>query len=296
MAQSKTKPQPKSPQPLDPAQKLAAQVKAQTAAIQASGLTIGDLVPNPAGGYVVPGFSTDAQGNIVTQQTQAATQSAAAGVQAAAGGGAIPDWFQTFWGGLGLDTATSNGLRQVLSGIVDPTQAQLLGEQYLHTTDWFKNTFPGYDQGLKAGLFTDTTGYRGYVNQLNSATQQYLGRAVSTGEVTQALGAGDNPSLYANRLQGNALATTLAPEAQYEAGAFTAEGRLSQPELQAYGQEKAGVDTPLGQAITQRLQQAQQRMATLFQGALATPNLSLGPQGLFSPSLQGNKGTPDIGA
>ncbi len=201
-----------------------------------------------------------------------------------------------FWGSLGLDASTIAGLTKTLTGVTDAAQAQLLGQNYLRQSSWYQQTFPGFDLGVRAGLFTDETGYRSYVNALTQSSQQYLGRAVTTAEVTQALQAGVDPALYANRLQGNALAQTLGPQAQYEAGAFTSEGRLSSGELQAYGQEKAGIDTPLGQAITQRLQQAQQRMQGLFSGTLATPNLSLGPQGLFAPSLQGNKGVPDTGA
>ncbi len=201
-----------------------------------------------------------------------------------------------FWGSLGLDDTTIAGLTKALTGVTDATQAQLLGQNYLQGTAWYKATFPGFDLGVRSGLFTDLTGYRSYVNALTQSTQQYLGRAVTTAEVTQALQAGVDPTLYANRLQGNALAQTLGPQAQYQAGAFTSEGRLSDSELQAYGQEKAGVDTPLGQAITQRLQLAQQKMQGIFSGTLATPNLSLGPQGLFAPSLQGNKGAPDTGA
>jgi hypothetical protein len=212
------------------------------------------------------------------------------------------DWAKLFWGSLGLDDSTISGLTKTLTGVTDATQAQQLGQNYLRGTNWFKTTFPGFNEGITAGLFTDETGYRGYVNALNQSTQQYLGRAVSGAEVTAALTGGTDPTLYANRLQGNALAQTLGPEAQYEAGAFTSEGRLSQNELQAYGQEKAGVDSPLGQAITDRLQKAAQRMQGLFSGHLAAPNLSLGPQGIYAPGLQnaaqrGPQGTtPDVGA
>ena len=178
--------------------------------------------------------------------------------------------------------------------------AAALGENYLRGTTWFQNTFPGFNQGLTAGLFTDETGYRSYVNELNQSTQQYLGRAVTSNEVVTALGQGRSSQMYANYLQGAAYTQTLAPEAQYEAGAFTAEGRLSQADLTAYGNEKAGIDTAQGQAITQRLQLANQKMQKIFQGTLATPSLTLGPQGLYSPDLQGAKqgrgGTPDIGA
>lgn len=196
------------------------------------------------------------------------------------------DWVSLFWGSLGLDQATINGLTKATSGLTDPNQIQAIGQNYLRSTPWYQQTFPGFAAGVQAGLYTDETGYRSYVNQLNQATQEYLGRPVTGAEVTAAVQGGVSPGVYGQKLQGNALAVTLGPEAQYEAGAFTSEGRLTQEELQAYGQEKAGYDTGLGQAVTQRLQNANQRMQALFSGTLARANLSLGPQGVYAPGLQ----------
>lgn len=196
------------------------------------------------------------------------------------------DWVSLFWGSLGLDTATIAGLTKAISGLTDPTQIQTIGQNYLRSTPWYQQTFPGFAAGVQAGLYTDESGYRQYVGQLNQATQQYLGQAVTGAQVTAALSGGISANVYAQLLQGDALAKTLGPEAQYEAGAFDSQGRLSDQELQAYGREKAGYDTPLGQAVSQRLQNANQRMQTLFSGTLARANLSLGPQGVYSSSLQ----------
>lgn len=195
-------------------------------------------------------------------------------------------WVNTFWGNLGLDQATIDGLTAAIAGLTDPAQIQVIGQNYLRSTPWYQQTFPGFAAGVQAGLYGDENGYRQYVNALNQYTQEYLGRPVTAAEVIAALQGGVNPNVFGQKLQGNALAVTLGPEAQYEAGAFTEEGRLSQGELQAYGQEKAGYDTALGQQISQRLQLATQKMQDIFTGTLARANLSLGPQGVYSPGLQ----------
>ena len=212
------------------------------------------------------------------------------------------DWASIYWGSLGLTPDLIAQINKIFGLYPDQSIAFQVAQNYLRGTDWYAKTFPGIAYGIRNGLFTDETGYRSYVNDLNNLYQQYNGRAVTGDEVANWLTQGRNVTYIGKAFQGNAIANTEAPDRQYEAGAFTPEGQLSQAQLQAYGQEQAGIDTPLGQQITQRLQQAQQRMSKLFQGSLATPNFTLGPQGLYAPSIQGSReslgkgGGPDIGA
>ena len=221
-------------------------------------------------------------------------------------GASIPiggtDWADAFWGSLGLPQSLINQINDALAKVTDPTQAMAVGQNLLRSSDWYKQTFPGIANGIQQGLFTDETGYRSYVNQLNNLYQQYYNRAISSDEVTGYLQSGRSATYVGNVLQGNALAQTQAPQLQYEQGAF-GEGRLTDQQLQAYGQEQAGIDTPLGQQIQLRIQQAQKRLQTIAQGTLAAPNLSLGAQGVFAPTLAAGKqqtsartGSPDVGA
>ena len=227
------------------------------------------------------------------------------------GGGSKPkttetpfvDWASFFWGSLGLPQDLINQIDNALAGVTDASLALAIGTNLMRSSSWYAQTYPGINYGIRNGLFTDETGYRDYVNKLNQLYQQYYGRAVNTSEVTNYLQLGQEYSYVANLLQGQAIAQAEKPTLQYEAGAFDQQGQLTAPELTAYGNEKAGIDTVLGQQVTNRIQLATQRMQKIFQGTIATPQLSLGPQGLYAPSLQGAKntnstrsGSPDIAA
>jgi hypothetical protein len=189
-------------------------------------------------------------------------------------------------------------------------QIEALGKQYGTTnpdvfynsalnavrgSQWFATTYPGFAAGVRAGLFADETGYRGYVNDLNSIYQQYLGRSVSGDETSAALSSGYAPSLIGRQFQGDAIARTNAPEWAYVSGAFDETGALTDAEKTALGREQAGVDTPLGQLVQKRVQLAMGRASALFGGTLATPSLSLTNGRLSAPSLGGST-TPDIAA
>lgn len=190
------------------------------------------------------------------------------------------------------------------------SQIESLGKQYGTTnpdvflnsalnavrgSDWFSTTFPGFAAGVRAGLFTDETGYRGYVDQLNTVYQQYLGRHVSGDETAAALTQGATPGLIGNQFQGDTIAKTNANQWQYLTGAFDENGALTSAEQTAYGREQAGVDTPLGQMVQKRVQQALARAQTMFSGSVAPASLSTAQGRLLSPSLGGGN-APDIGA
>ncbi|MHB8742566.1 MAG: hypothetical protein ACYC9L_05510 [Sulfuricaulis sp.] len=212
------------------------------------------------------------------------------------------DWSAVYWGGLGLPTDVVSQINKIFSQYPDVTVAQALAQQYLRGTPWYQTTFPGIQYGIRNGLFTDETGYRRYVTELNQHYQAYTNQPVTGTDVASWLQQGKDSTYVGNYFKGNAIAQTEAPDLNYESGAFTPQGQLTSAERQAYGQEKAGIDTPLGQQILQRMQQADQRLAGVFRGSLATPGFSLGPQGLYAPALQGSKeglgkgGLPDLPA
>ena len=224
------------------------------------------------------------------------------------GGGSQPalpsmDWAAFFWGQWGLPSDLIDQINKTLAGVSDETTALVIGTNLLRSSSWYAQTFPGIGYGIRNGLFTDETGYRDYVNRVNQLYQQYYGRAVTSGEVANYLQLGNSYDYVGNLLQGQAISQAEGPTVGYQTGAFDAQGKLTPAELTAYGQEKAGIDTLLGQQVALRVQRASQRLNNLFTGKLANPSLSIGPQGLNAPSIQSAKntnsarsGSPDVAA
>lgn len=218
------------------------------------------------------------------------------------GGGGVSDpasidWADVYFGQYGLPAdlkAQIEALGQKY-GTSNPDVFFQSAQNVVRQSDWFKTTYPGFFEGVRAGLFTDETGYRSYLNALNQVYKQYVGRDVSGSEAASHLATGANPTLVANQFQGDAIAKTNANEWQYLSGAFS-EGAFSASDNQTLGRELAGIDTPLGQQLQKRLQQASQRAEKIFSGTLATPSLSLGANGLNAPSLLGRNRQSDVAA
>lgn len=211
------------------------------------------------------------------------------------GTGPDVDWAQVYFGQYGLPSDIVSQIESLGKqyGTTNPDVFMQSAQNLIRGSDWFKVTYPGFSAGVTAGLFTDETGYRGYVNSLNSVYQQYLGRAVSGDETAAALAQGASPTLIGNQFQGDAIAKTNANDWNYLTGAFDT-GPLSAAEQTAGGREQAGIDTSLGQMVQKRIAQAQQRASTLFGGRLATTSLGQSAGGrLVAPSL-GTGSTPDI--
>ena len=227
-------------------------------------------------------------------------------LQNATGGGGAPvmqipdtDWAQVFWGSLGLPPDLVNQINDIFKKYPDLTMAQAVAQNVIRTSDWFATTFPGFATGVKNGLFTDETGYRDYVNKLNVISQQYNGRAVTTNEVTGALGEGIDASIFEKRLQANAYLAANQGQLQYELGAFGDQGQATPDQLQAFSRQQVGLDTGLGEQIKAQVDKAVQRMQNIFQGSLAGPaGLTLGPQGLNASGLAGakNSAATNVGA
>lgn len=207
------------------------------------------------------------------------------------------DWADVYFGQYGLPADLKNQIIELGKkyGTTNPSVFFQSAQNLIRASDWFAGVFPGFAAGVKAGLFTDETGYRGYVNQLDQVYRQYLGRAVSGAETSAALGAAATPDLVGRQFQGDAIANVNAGQWQYVTGAFDETGALTAAEKTALGREQAGIDTPLGQMVSKRVQLAMGRAQALFSGTLATPSLSLVNGRLSAPSL-GASGTPDIAA
>jgi hypothetical protein len=218
------------------------------------------------------------------------------GAQGGPGGDGTPDWAQVYFGTLGLPPDAIKTVDAIFAKYpTDPQTAILLSQQFIRTTPWFANNFPGFFNGLKAGLFGDENGYRQYVNQVNNYSMQYFNRPVATGEIEAYLTAGYDPNFVGKLYDSTLIQNTQAGEFQYELGAFGEGGAASASELNALAGQSAGINSQIGARMAQRLQQAHTRMLGMFQGSLASPQLSLGNQGLNAPSLAGQKpGALDI--
>lgn len=206
------------------------------------------------------------------------------------------NWAESFWGSLQLPPQVQAQIDSIFRANGDTTAALTQATTYLRTTDWYKTNFAGIDYGMRAGITRNEAEYRDYVQQVNEAYRAYMGRQVTSAEIAALLQNGRSASWVTNEAQGVSIAKANASQWQALAGAQTPEGPLSQNELVTLGAEQAGNTTALGDQIQARMQAAAKRLAGVFQGQAATGSISLGPQGPFSQTLQGQKAGSDVGA
>src|SRR5262249_9790918 len=122
-------------------------------------------------------------------------------------------------------------------------------------------------------------------------------------EAYRLFSSGSDPNFVAKHFAGGAYIGANQNDIQYLFGAFGQGGlgkggTLSAAQLSAYGDETAGIDSPMGAKLQAAISQAQTKLQRIFQGQSATPNLQLGGAGLSAPGLQGTQigQTPDIQA
>lgn len=249
--------------------------------------------PVPHGAAVGSDFQGPTPAATATPNTGPPADTAAAPPDTAA------DWYKAFFSQYGLPADVQQQITSLLSQYAtDPSTALTLAQQYLRSTQWWQQTFPGFNQGVANGLFTDETGYRSYLNNVNQAYNQYLGRHVSGDELQQYITAGYSPDHVGRLLGGSAWAKANANDVASVTAAFGegSNSAITGANLQTLGQEQAGIDTAGGQTLENILKRAQQRMAGVFNGVLARPSLSLGPNGISAPGLGGQRQTPDVAA
>jgi hypothetical protein len=136
----------------------------------------------------------------------------------------------------------------------------------------------------------------GYAQSINNVYRTHFGRDITRGELNSQFAAGVTPDIADRTFTGQSYIAANRNDIQAASGAF-GEGRLDDAALAALGNQTAGLDTTQGQIIQAAYQKALQRLHGAFQGVLANPSLSLGPNGLSAPSLAGQRnGMPDTGA
>lgn len=127
---------------------------------------------------------------------------------------------------------------------------------------------------------------------LNPVYHQYTGAGVSRQEIEDAYTKGLTPDYVGRQFAGAAYVDANKGDIQLTSGAFGG-GQLDDSQLKAFGEENAGIDTPMGQQLTAAYSKAQKRLDKVFQGVLALPQLSLAGGKL---SAGGAAPKPDVAA
>lgn len=162
-------------------------------------------------------------------------------------------------------------------------------QQRLRSEPAFKQSHPGFDQGIKQGLFADEAGYRHYSGQINQVYNQYHGADAHPAEVAHYIQQGVTPTVLGQQFQGKSYISANKNDIQYALSTM-GPGAAGPKQLTALGREKAGLDTPLGQQVQTAYEKALTRLHGAFQGVLASPALSLA-----GGRLQGAARPPDTG-
>lgn len=187
------------------------------------------------------------------------------------------NWAQTYFGDLGLPANVQTQINGLFAQYPDDPQLAIqLAKQLVRGTPWFAQTFPGFFEGIRAGLFSDETGYRGYVNAANVFTMQYFNRPITTTEIESALHQGLSPEIIGRTYEASAISQAQGPEIQYQLGAFGDQGTQTPQQLGQsvtdVSRQQAGLGSVVGAKAQAALDRATKRMQTLFQGQLAVPN------------------------
>jgi hypothetical protein len=128
--------------------------------------------------------------------------------------------------------------------------AQAAALAYIRSTPWYTQHFPGIQDGINQGLFTDEQGYRQYVSGVNDLTQTALGRAPTTDEIVGYIQKGWTPQRVGNFFQAQGFIAAdrgLIPQ-----------GMFSDDELAKIADVQAGVGGAEGQNLFDLFQYAQQ--------------------------------------
>lgn len=164
----------------------------------------------------------------------------------------------------------------------DPEHLKALA--YLRGTDWHHQKYSGFAAGVQNGLFGSEADYNAWHSQILDSYRQYYGRAPTAAELATFASQGFNAGVVHQIGEGHAWAQANTGDVQYALGAFDA-GRVDPNSLEVLGQQYAGRSSDLGTKLQGRFELAMKKMQRIFEGTLASPNLSLGSGGLSAPSL-----------
>lgn len=253
----------------------------QTGATSA-GVYGGGAPRTSSGGYGIPGATTTSgPGGSpgVVQDPPSGVPNPTTTAAGGSTGSAAGDWAKAYFGNLGLPPDVQEAITGFFTKYPDDPQLAIeLSKQYIRTTPWFAQNFPGFFEGIKTGLFTDETGYRGYVNQANVYSMQYFNRPISVMEIESALHQGLSPEYLGKTFEAGSIAVAQGADFRYALGAFgesdVAQQARDDPSRVAYdiGREQAGLGSVAGARLQAALDRANKRMQAIFGGQLSIPN------------------------
>lgn len=195
------------------------------------------------------------------------------------------DW-SSYLGIFGLPADVQRELNAIFNRTPDVNQAVSLALAYVRGTPWYAQEYAGINEGIAKGIIRNEQDYRANRNAFTQVYQQYAQRDITADEYASYLREGVSSDVVGKRFQGASIASVYGNDWQYAMGNF-GEGLLSSEEKTAFGRQSAGLDSELGMRIQRRLQQANERIKSVFSGSLATSQLKV-------PQIQ-QADTPDIG-
>lgn len=260
----------------------------------------GAVVPySSAGSALRAGIDTGGATNTVYPDGTTSATTSSSGGGGTASTSTTPDLGSTDWSSMlgiyGLPSDVQNKVNQIFASTSDVNQATALAMAYIRGTNWYAQTYPGIQEGIARGVISNESDYRSYVNQLQQMNKQFYGTDITSQQIADYLKAGYSVGHVQNLFRGHAYATANKDNLDYLLGAF-GNGQLSNSDLETLGQQQAGLDSAMGLKLQNLVQRAQARMQKVFNGSLATPSLSIGKNGLQSPSLTGSKQSADVAA
>jgi hypothetical protein len=277
-----------------------------------------DLLRHPAYGssetVVAPGPSASGEIPAAVQQIVDAVNAEQENVKpgstggggSSGGGGSAPstpagptklpqlDWASAFFSGLGLPGDVQNKVNDIFSQYSDTNAASAAALAYIRGTTWYDQTYPGIKEAFAKGTVSNEADYRALLNQQTQFYKNYLGRDITADEFASNLREGATSQTVEGRLKGASLVGAYGNDWRYALGNFGDQGDLTDGNLKALGEEKAGLDSPIGLKVQSALERATQRIQGAFSNALATPSLTTSTGRLSSPSLGGQPA--DVGA
>lgn len=140
----------------------------------------------------------------------------------------------------GMPKDAAAQVNKIFQGSGTLEQAVVMATAFVRGTDWYARTYPGIQQGINTGLFSDEQGYRSYKNQVDQLYRQYYQRPATAGEVGRYAAGGQDIGRVRAGFEAQAAMGTIADPLK---------SLFSPSEIQAFANQQSGIDSALGRRI-----------------------------------------------
>ena len=163
------------------------------------------------------------------------------------------EW-QTLLGNIGVPQNVIDDIVKMFGTDPDTNRAVQSALAYLRGTTWYKDAFPGIQEGLIRGVFADERGYRQWRTQIDSVAQRF-GVAPSPDQYAVWAAKGYTPDFLEKRYVGLSVAQIEGSDVRYALGAFdTTNANVASLDvndqgdtgLESYGMQRAGINNQRG--------------------------------------------------